>query len=168
MGVQSVIAPGFVLCLAAAFPVTPDQRLISIGERHISVYCEGEPTRLPTVILVPAGGRTAKDWETVQPEAARFTRVCSYDHANFGRSGQAPARLQSVDEVVNDLHAWLQASGEKAPFVMVSHSNSGIYVRRFDARYSRGGLVSYFWTRRTRNRRSACMNSIPPEPRPMQ
>jgi pimeloyl-ACP methyl ester carboxylesterase len=117
--------------------------MLSVGERRIAVYCDGELTTFPTVILVPAGGRTAKDWDRIQPDVARFTRVCSYDHANFGRSDRAPVRLQSVDEVVEDLHAWLQASREKGPFVLVSHSNSGIYVRQFETRYNRevAGLV---------------------------
>src|SRR5205823_9899130 len=132
-----------LLRLPTALPALAEQRMVSVGERRIAIYCDGEPARFPAVILVPAGGRTAKDWETVQPEVARFTRVCSYDHANFGQSDRAPVRLQSVDEVVDDLHAWLQASREKGPFVLVSHSNSGIYVRRFETRYAREvvGLV---------------------------
>ena len=132
-----------LLRLVTALPALAEQRMVSVGDRRIAVYCDGEATRLPSVILVPAGGRTAKDWDTVQPEVARFTRVCSYDHANFGQSDRAPVRLQSVDEVVDDLHAWLRASDEKGPFVLVSHSNSGIYVRRFETRYTRevAGLV---------------------------
>jgi pimeloyl-ACP methyl ester carboxylesterase len=117
--------------------------MISVGDRRIAVYCDGKAGDLPTTILVPAGGRTAKDWSTVQPAVSYFTRVCSYDHANFGASEKAPVPLQSVDEVVGDLHAWLQASREQGPFVLVSHSNSGIYVRRFETRYRRevAGLV---------------------------
>jgi len=132
-----------LLPLAAALPALAKRRMVSVGDRRLAVYCDGEPTRSPTVILVPAGGRTAKDWDTVQPEVARFARVCSYDHANFGQSDGAPVRLQSVYEVVDDLHAWLQASGEKGPFVLVSHSNSGIYVRWFETRYTHevAGLV---------------------------
>ena len=125
-----------LLHLATALPALAEQRMVSVGERRIAVYCDGELARFPTVILVPAGGRTAKDWDTVQTEVARFTRVCSYDHANFGQSDRAPVRLQTVDEVVDDLHAWLQASREKGPFVLVSHSNSGIHVRRFETRYA--------------------------------
>src|SRR5256885_16469631 len=60
-----------------------EQRTISIGDRRIAVYCDGETVRTPTVVLVPAGGRTAKDWATVQTAVSGFTRVCSYDHANF-------------------------------------------------------------------------------------
>ena len=132
-----------VALMTASTSAFGEQRMISIGDRRIAVYCEGKASRTPTVILVPAGGRTAKDWATVQSAAAGFTRVCSYDHANFGASEKAPVPLQSVDEVVDDLHAWLLASGEEGPFVLVSHSNSGIYVRRFENRYRHevAGLV---------------------------
>ncbi|WP_263416055.1 alpha/beta fold hydrolase [Terriglobus albidus] len=132
-----------VALMAASTMVLGEQKMISVGDRRISIYCDGKAGTLPTVILVPAGGRTAKDWSKVQPAVASFTRVCSYDHANFGASDKAPVPLQSVEDVVDDLHAWLQASGEQGPFVLVSHSNSGIYVRRFETRYRQdvAGLV---------------------------
>jgi len=121
-----------------------EHRMISIGDRRLSVYCDGEATRSPTVILIPAGGRTAEDWSTVQPAVSNFTRVCSYDHANFGKSDTARVKLQSVDEVADDLYRWLKASGEKGPFILVGHSNSGIYARRFVTRYPREGARLVF------------------------
>ena len=121
--------------LAASVGAFAEQRMISIGDRRLSVYCDGGTGHSATVVLIPAGGRTAKDWETIQPAVSSFTRVCSYDHANFGTSDKAPVKLQSVDEVVDDLHAWLEASGEKGPFILVSHSISGFYARRFVTRY---------------------------------
>lgn len=143
MRLHRVAVLAVLLRLATASPAHPAQQMVSVGERRIAIYCDGELARFPTAILVPAGGRTAKDWETIQPQVAHLTRVCSYDHANFGQSDPAPVRLQSVDQVVDDLHAWLQASREKGPFVLVGHSNSGIYVRRFESRYPRevAGLV---------------------------
>jgi pimeloyl-ACP methyl ester carboxylesterase len=117
---------------AAAFG---EHRMISIGDRRISVYCDGDPGSSPTVILVPAGGSTAKDWTMVQPAVSGFSRVCSYDHASHGESDKIPVAFQSVDEVVDDLHGWLKASGEKAPFILVSHSISGLYARRFVTRF---------------------------------
>lgn len=112
-----------------------EQRMISIGDRRISVYCDGKAASSPTVILIPAGGSTAKDWAMVQPEVSGFSRVCSYDHAGHGESDKAPVAVQSVDEVVDDLHAWLKASDEKAPFILVSHSIAGLYARRFVTRF---------------------------------
>ena len=129
--------------LAASVAAFGEQRMISIGDRRLSVHCDGEAAAAPTVILIPAGGRTAKDWAQVQPGVSSFTRVCSYDHANFGESDKAPVKLQSVDEVVDDLHGWLKASDEKGPFILVGHSSSGFYARRFVTRYPRetAGLV---------------------------
>jgi pimeloyl-ACP methyl ester carboxylesterase len=117
--------------------------MVSVGDRRISIYCDGDPRHLPTVILIPAGGSTAKDWAMVQPGVSAFSRVCSYDHASHGESDKAPAVLQSVDEVVDDLHGWLKASGEKGPFILVSHSISGLYARRFVTRFPNevAGLV---------------------------
>src|SRR5690348_8129910 len=120
-----------VILLTAATAVSGEHRMISIGDRRISVYCDGEAGRSPTVILIPAGGSTAKDWVMVQPVVAGFSRVCSYDHASHGDSDKAPVAIQSVDEVVDDLHGWLNASGEKAPFILVCHSISCLYARRF-------------------------------------
>src|SRR5258708_7216896 len=135
-----LIGAGLLATSIAAFA---EQRIISIGDRRMSVYCDGKAARTATVVLIPAGGRTAKDWATIQPAVSDFARVCSYDHANFGASDKAPVKLQSVDEVVDDLHAWLKASGETGPFILVSHSISGFYARRFVTRYPREvvGLV---------------------------
>lgn len=132
-----------LICLTITAAATADQRMISVGDRRVAVYCDGEAAQSPTVILIPAGGRTAKDWEKVQPEVAAFARVCSYDHANFGQSDKAPDKLQTVDEVADDLHAWLEASGEKQPFILVAHSIAGLYARRFVTKYpgETAGLV---------------------------
>jgi pimeloyl-ACP methyl ester carboxylesterase len=121
--------------LATSIVSFGEQRMISVGDRRIAVYCDGTPGRSPTVILIPAGGSTAKDWAMVQPGVSGFSRVCSYDHASHGESDKAPGALQSVDEVVEDLHGWLKASREKAPFILVSHSISGLYARRFVTRF---------------------------------
>lgn len=118
-----------------------EHRLIGVGDRRLSMDCEGETARGATVVLIAGGGRTAKDWEKVQPSVSAFARVCSYDRAGFGESEKAPVQLQTVQEVVDDLHALLAASGEEGPFVLVAHSIAGIYARSFVTRIStrRGG-----------------------------
>ena len=143
MGTSQVVLLIGIGLLAISVAAFGEQRMISVGDRRVSVYCEGEAQRSPTVVLIPAGGRTAKDWETIQPAVSGFTRVCSYDHANHGDSDEAPTKPQPVDEVVDDLHKWLKAADEKGPFVLVSHSISGFYARRFVERYpgEAAGLV---------------------------
>ena len=122
--------------LANSIAAFGEQRMINVGNRRLAVYCDGDAgSRSQTVILIPAGGSTAKDWEKVQPAVSAFARVCSYDHASHGASDKAPVAIQSVDEVVEDLHGWLKASGEKPPFILVGHSISGLYARRFATRF---------------------------------
>lgn len=136
----------FLICtvlIGTVASAVGEQRMVTVGDHRIAVYCDGEATHSPTVILIPAGGGTAKTWDKVQPAVAGFARVCSYDHANVGGSDKAPDKVQSVDEIVDDLHAWLKASGEKSPFILVAHSIAGIYARRFVTRYrgETAGLV---------------------------
>lgn len=117
-------------------------RMVSVRDRRIAVYCEGEAGRAPTVILIPGGGRAAEDWAKVQPAVASFARVCSYDPVNIGASDKVSGN-PSADDAVADLHAWLMASGEKGPFILVGHSISGIHARRFVTKYpgETAGLV---------------------------
>jgi pimeloyl-ACP methyl ester carboxylesterase len=124
-----------VCLLGLAFSAFAEQRMISIGDRRLSIDCDGEPGHSPTVVLIAGGGRTAKDWSSVQPAVSKFARVCSYDRAGFGESDKAAVKLQSVNEVVDDLHAMLKASGEKGPFILVGHSIAGIYARSFVTKF---------------------------------
>lgn len=118
-------------CLAYA----QQPRMVSVGDRSLAVYCNGEGPRSPTVILLAGGGRTARDWSRVQLTVSTFARVCSYDYANLGASDKTPGKSQSLDGIVDDLHAWLKASSEKGPFILVGHSIAGVYIRRFVTKY---------------------------------
>ena len=129
--------------LATSVAASGEHRLVSIGDRRLSIDCEGDAAHSPTVVLIAGGGRTAADWAQVQPAVSSFARVCSYDRAGFGESDKIAARIQPVDEVVTDLHRLLKASAEKGPFILVAHSIAGIYARRFATDYpgESAGLV---------------------------
>ena len=73
-----------------------------------------------------AGG-PALDWILVQPEVAKFTRVCSYDRPGYGWSDASPAPRTSW-QIAGELKSLLDAAGEKSPFVMVGHSFGGYNV----------------------------------------
>jgi pimeloyl-ACP methyl ester carboxylesterase len=128
--------------LSIALASYAEQRLISAGGRALSIDCDGALGKSPTVVLMAGGGRTAKDWAKVQPAVAGFTRVCSYDRAGLGDSDKSP-KVQSVEEIVNDLHAVLHAAHEMGPYILVAHSIAGIYARGFETRFPEetAGLV---------------------------
>jgi pimeloyl-ACP methyl ester carboxylesterase len=129
--------------LVTSIAVFGEHRMVSIGNRRLSIDCDGDAGHSATVVLIAGGWRTAADWAKVQPAVSRFARVCSYDRAGLGDSDKATSKEQSAEEVVDDLHALLKASGEKGPFILVAHSIAGIYARRFVTKYpgEAAGLV---------------------------
>jgi pimeloyl-ACP methyl ester carboxylesterase len=102
--------------------------MIDIGGRKLHLYCTGKGS--PTVILIAGGGAFSIDWALVQPKIADQTRVCSYDRAGLGWSDPGPAE-ETVEETINDLHALLRASSEKAPFVLVGASIGGVFSQAY-------------------------------------
>jgi len=97
----------------------PPGRLVDIGGYRLHLYCTGSGG--PTVILEHGHRATYLDWFRVQPELAKFTRVCSYDRAGYGWSDpSSKERLPSL--MAEELHALLRAAGEKPPYILVGHS----------------------------------------------
>ncbi len=109
-----------------AYP--PPGRMVDIGGRSLHLNCEGKGS--PTVILMAGGGAFSIDWALVQPRVAESTRVCSYDRAGVGWSDPGPAE-DTVQETVSDLHALLQASDERGPYVLVGASIGGIFIQAY-------------------------------------
>jgi pimeloyl-ACP methyl ester carboxylesterase len=98
-----------------------------IGGRKLFLRCTGSGS--PTVVF--QGGLTT-DWAGVQDEVARTTRACSYDPANgpWGRSDPAPTPRTGRD-VVADLHALLAAAKVPGPYVLVGHSDGGLFAQLY-------------------------------------
>ncbi len=67
----------------------PPGRLVDIGGYRLHLWCTGDGA--PAVILDNGLGGTSAGWGFVQPEVARFTRVCYYDRAGMGYSDPGPS-----------------------------------------------------------------------------
>ena len=61
-------------------------------------------------------------------------RVCRYDRANIGKSGQAPGPLTGETSVA-DLHALLEAAGVAGPYVLLGASFGGMLSHMFAVTY---------------------------------
>lgn len=70
----------------------------------------------------------------MQPDIARFARVCSYDRAGYGYSDPGPMPRTS-DRIASELHAALGMAGEKPPYLLVGSSFGGYIVRVFNGKY---------------------------------
>jgi pimeloyl-ACP methyl ester carboxylesterase len=115
---------GRSIALGAAFPGV-----------SLSINCTGQSAPgVPTVIMDTGLGVPAVGWDFVQPDVAKFARVCSYDRAGYGWSTPGPMPRTS-GEIAKELHALLVASGEKPPYVLVAHSFGGYNVRVYTKEY---------------------------------
>ena len=111
--------------LAAA---PPPGHLVDIGGYRLHLWCTGDGA--PAVILDTGLGGSSADWGFVQPDVARFTRVCSYDRAGMGYSDPGPSP-RTARRIANELADLLDRSGNAGPVVLVGASIAGFDVRVF-------------------------------------
>jgi pimeloyl-ACP methyl ester carboxylesterase len=106
----------------------PPGRLVDIEDCRLHVKTAGHGT--PSVVLESGLGGMSTAWGWIQPEAAKFSSVVSYDRAGLGWSGPDTAPKTAV-LAARRLRALLQESGVLPPFVLVGHSMGGLLVRVF-------------------------------------
>ena len=113
-------------------PYLQPGELVDIGGRRINMHCAGSGG--PTVILMAGLFSWSVVWYKTQPVIAQKTRVCAFDRAGYGFSNPAP-RPQILSEVVDDLHAALNAGAIPGPYVLVANSLGGIEARVYAQRW---------------------------------
>lgn len=109
-----------------------DGRRYDVGEFKMHMDCKGEGS--PTVILESGLGDTYVSWRKVQPQIAKFTRVCSYDRAGLGYSDSS-SQPRTSKVIAGELHTLLKAAGIAPPYVLVGHSMGGFDVRLYASLY---------------------------------
>ena len=127
--------------------------LVDVGGRSLYLECHGEGS--PTVILVAGGGSSARYWSDdllhpdapramVLPSVAETTRVCAYDRpgtyaeiaGEIVASRSDPiAQPRNAPEMVEELHALLEAAAVPGPYVLVGHSYGGFFSRLYASTY---------------------------------
>jgi pimeloyl-ACP methyl ester carboxylesterase len=106
----------------------PPGHLVDIGGYRLHLWCTGDGA--PTVILDTGLGGSSADWGYVQPDVARFTRVCSYDRAGMGYSDPGPSP-RTARRIATELAELLPRGGITGPVVLVGASIAGFDVRVF-------------------------------------
>jgi pimeloyl-ACP methyl ester carboxylesterase len=110
----------------------PQANRVDVGGYHLYLQCLG--TGSPTVLLEAGLDSPSEVWSLVQPEVARFTRVCAYDRAGLGGSDAGPRPSTSMT-IAAALHTLLRRAGIAGPYVLVGHSIGGFHVRVYAHRY---------------------------------
>ena len=105
---------------------------VEVNGYEMYLHCIGTGT--PMVILEAGLNDVAETWSLVQPEVAKFTRVCAYDRAGLGQSDPLPESRDSF-QIVTELHTLLRNAGIEGLYVLVGHSLGGMYMRLFADNY---------------------------------
>lgn len=122
--------------LARKYPA-PGQ-LVDVGGYRMHIHCTGQGS--PTVILAAGMVDFSTAWAKVQPEVARFTRVCSYDRAGYGWSETGTRPLTAGAET-EELRTLLINADVAGPYVLVGHSLGGMLMRVYAREYPDGILA---------------------------
>lgn len=116
-------------------PLPMPGRLVDVGGWKLHLNCTGNAVAgQPTVVLEAGAGDISVEWSLVQPDIAKFARVCSYDRAGSGWSELGPYP-RTFHQIAYELHTLLANAGEQKPYVLVAHSFGGWPVRTFQIAY---------------------------------
>ncbi|MBE9190718.1 alpha/beta hydrolase [Gloeocapsopsis crepidinum LEGE 06123] len=106
----------------------PSGKLIEINGKtwHYQIMGEGHLT----VVVDSGTGGTHLDWQLVQPEVAKFTRILTYDRAGYGWSDMS-SETRTAEQVVSELRQLLREVEIEPPYVLVGMSLGGLFSRLF-------------------------------------
>jgi pimeloyl-ACP methyl ester carboxylesterase len=139
---RTLIASGTMLllvCSSAPVAAAPGDdiytrpgRIVEADGARLNLYCSGSGS--PTVVLDAGHQDWAPAWAVIQPEVAKWARVCSFDRPGYGFSPPGPSPHTS-ERIATELHDALHSIGITGPYVLVSHAFGGYNMRAFAYRY---------------------------------
>jgi pimeloyl-ACP methyl ester carboxylesterase len=113
-------------CLAQSAPPYPAPgEMVDVGGYRVHVFCRGEGS--PTVIIVGAG--FSFDWALVQPEVAKFTKVCTYDPS--GTAWSDPSSVTTCSQRVDEVNKLLKSAKIQGPYLLVGLSFGALVGRLY-------------------------------------
>ena len=107
--------------------------MVDVGGYSLHLYCTGEGGA-PTVVMDSGLGGTVLDWQLVQPEVAKFARVCTYDRAGMGWSDPS-TQPRTSQQIVKELHTLLGNAEVEGPYLLVGHSFGGTNMQLYASQY---------------------------------
>jgi pimeloyl-ACP methyl ester carboxylesterase len=129
----------------------PPGTLVNLGGYRVHLDCTGKGS--PTVMI--AGAAFSFDWGLIQPELAKFTRVCTFDPSGTAWSDSFQAAVRALDpsaapdspptceDRVHEIHRLTTRVPIDGPTVLVGYSAGALWARLYAAQYPKGivGIV---------------------------
>ena len=106
--------------------------MVEVDGHQMHLDCRGEGST--TVVLDAGLGDSASTWALVQPEVAKFTRVCSYDRPGLGWSEKSSG-ARDTRHVAAQLKDLLLQAHIPGPYLLVGHSFGGYNQLVFQSLY---------------------------------
>lgn len=88
----------------------------------------------PRVVFESGRGDSSDSWRLVRPIVSKFSQTIAYDRSGLGRS-QASSQSATGTVIAHNLKLLLQKAGVKPPYILVGHSDGGLYVQMFARLY---------------------------------
>ncbi len=110
----------------------PPGVLVDVGGHRLHAICRGSGS--PMVLLESGVAASSLSWARVQPEIAKFARVCAYDRAGLAWS-DVPSCPRTFDRIVEELAALLTHVAPEEPCILVGHSFGSFVVRGYARRH---------------------------------
>jgi pimeloyl-ACP methyl ester carboxylesterase len=107
-------------------------RMYLVNGHSLYMRCLGSGS--PTVILFNGLGERTPSWARVQGDVAPQTRVCAFDRAGQGWSGDGVGR-QDAHQLATDVQGLMVAARFAGPYVLSGHSVGGTYALAYAMDY---------------------------------
>jgi pimeloyl-ACP methyl ester carboxylesterase len=124
--------PGFLaiinLGLLPALAQASREQKVDVG--GYGVFTSQAGSGVPVVVFEAGLGEDTSTWDKVLPQVSLFSHTLAYDRAGLGKSDSSP-NPKSVEQMVKELHAVLNAAHVSPPYVLVGHSLGGAVVQLF-------------------------------------
>jgi pimeloyl-ACP methyl ester carboxylesterase len=106
--------------------------IATIGNRRWFYRLRGQGTK--TVIIEGGLGTTSAEWWHLQDQMAEFAQVLTYDRAGYGWSDKNSAP-RSSRQIASELNELLETIGLPPPYILVGHSQGGLYLNHLARLY---------------------------------
>jgi len=123
----------FALAGCASLQSGQTGQTVQVGPSRIAYLQSG--TGQPVAVFQSGLGDGKDVWADVIARLPPGTAVFAYDRPGYGGSGPLPAGPRDPCAVAHELHAALQAAGQRPPYVLVGHSIGGLYQYAFARLY---------------------------------